>query len=79
MTENTTQKKLLSKAGLAVPAFLLLVLGYEMFEWTFNRVYVPEGYSLVMRYKGPPLPFLPGNRPPCPSAKPLPAPDRRRR
>jgi regulator of protease activity HflC (stomatin/prohibitin superfamily) len=47
--------------------FLLLVLGYEAFEWTFNRVYVPEGYSLVMRYKGPPLPFLPGN---CPAAAP---------
>ena len=52
---------------MAVPMFLLLVLGYEAFEWTFNRVYVPEGYSLVMRYKGPPLPFLPGN---CPAAAP---------
>jgi regulator of protease activity HflC (stomatin/prohibitin superfamily) len=52
-----------SRAGMAVPAFLLLVLAYEAFEWTFNRIYVPEGYSLVMRYKGPPLPFLPGSRP----------------
>ena len=52
---------------MAGPMFLLLVLGYEAFEWTFNRVYVPEGYSLVMRYKGPPLPFLPGN---CPAAAP---------
>ena len=34
-----------------------------MFQWTFNRVYVPQGHSLVLRYKGPPLPFLPGNRP----------------
>ena len=33
------------------------------FEWTFNRHYVPDGYSLVLRYKGPPLPFLPGERP----------------
>ncbi len=32
-------------------------------EWTFNRHYVPDGYSLVLRYKGPPLPFLPGERP----------------
>jgi regulator of protease activity HflC (stomatin/prohibitin superfamily) len=48
---------------MAVPAFLLLVIAYETFEWTFNRIYVPEGHSLVMRYKGPPLPFLPGNRP----------------
>ncbi len=65
MSENTSGSKFRSRAGLAVPGFLLLVLGYEMFEWTFNRVYVPEGYSLVMRYKGPPLPFLPGNRPPA--------------
>ncbi|MFM7166778.1 MAG: SPFH domain-containing protein [Planctomycetaceae bacterium] len=43
------------------------VLGFAgaltAFEWTFNRHYVPEGYSLVLRYKGPPLPFLPGDRP----------------
>jgi regulator of protease activity HflC (stomatin/prohibitin superfamily) len=65
MSETTSGSKALSRAALAVPAFLALVLGYEMFEWTFNRVYVPEGYSLVMRYKGPPLPFLPGNRPPA--------------
>ena len=33
------------------------------FEWTFNRHYVPDGHSLVLRYKGPPLPLLPGDRP----------------
>ena len=33
------------------------------FEWTFNRYYVPDGHSLVLRYKGPPLPLLPGDRP----------------
>lgn len=48
-------------AALAIA--LLAFVGYEAFVWTFNRVCVPEGYSLVMRYKGPPLPFLPGNRP----------------
>jgi len=32
-------------------------------EWTFNRYYVPDGHSLVLRYKGPPLPLLPGDRP----------------
>jgi regulator of protease activity HflC (stomatin/prohibitin superfamily) len=52
-----------SRAGLAVAAVGFFLLAYEAFEWTFNRIYVPEGYSLVMRYKGPPLPFLPGNRP----------------
>ena len=40
-----------------------MFFGVEFFQWTFNRVYVPEGNSLVLRYKGPPLPFLPGNRP----------------
>ncbi|MBL8810130.1 MAG: band 7 protein [Planctomycetaceae bacterium] len=38
-------------------------MAYEFFEWTFNRHYVPEGHSLVLRYKGPPLPFLPGDKP----------------
>jgi len=42
---------------------ILLLVGYQFVEWTLNRVYVPEGYSLVLRYKGPPLPFLPGGRP----------------
>jgi hypothetical protein len=27
--------------------------GYEAFEWTVNRIYVPEGKSLQLRYKGP--------------------------
>jgi regulator of protease activity HflC (stomatin/prohibitin superfamily) len=64
MSQNKSfAKNLMSRAGMAVPAFLLLVVAYETFEWTFNRIYVPEGHSLVMRYKGPPLPFLPGNRP----------------
>jgi len=34
---------------LVVVAFI----GYEVFEWTVNRVYVPEGKSLQLRYKGP--------------------------
>lgn len=35
--------------------FLVVValVGYEVFEWTVNRVYVPEGKSLQLRYKGP--------------------------
>lgn len=41
----------------------LMFFGLELFHWTFNRVYVPQGSSLVVRYKGPPLPFLPGYRP----------------
>jgi len=41
---------------------ILVVGGYQFIEWTLNRVYVPEGYSLQLRYKGPPLPFLPGSK-----------------
>ena len=32
---------------------ILAFIGYEAFEWTVNRVYVPEGKSLQLRYKGP--------------------------
>jgi hypothetical protein len=41
---------------LAVAATTILVMAvvvYEGFEWTVNRVYVPEGKSLLLRYKGP--------------------------
>lgn len=47
----------------AIPIVLIGVIAYEFFEWTFNRHYVPEGHSMVLRYKGPPLPFLPGDKP----------------
>lgn len=47
---------------IGVAALLLVALGWLAFEWTVNRVYVPKGSSLVLRYKGPPLPFLPGGR-----------------
>jgi regulator of protease activity HflC (stomatin/prohibitin superfamily) len=60
---NTTAENMRSRFGLVVPVVVALVLGVEIFQWTFNRVYVPQGHSLVLRYKGPPLPFLPGNRP----------------
>ena len=61
MTTDSNRKR--SRFSLAVPAIVLLLVGVEIFQWTFNRVYVPEGHSLVLRYKGPPLPFLPGSRP----------------
>ncbi|NOX56803.1 MAG: band 7 protein, partial [Planctomycetes bacterium] len=38
---------------------VLAVVGWEAIQWTYNRIYVPEGYSLLLRYKGPPLP-IPG-------------------
>ena len=34
---------------------------YEGFDWTVNRIYVPEGKSLLLRYKGPLL-FTWGNK-----------------
>ncbi|MEZ6128130.1 MAG: SPFH domain-containing protein [Planctomycetaceae bacterium] len=58
---DTSRKR--SRIGFAVPALVLLFVGLEAFQWTFNRIYVPEGHSLVLRYKGPPLPLLPGGRP----------------
>lgn len=45
-------------------AVLLVVFAWFVIEWTYNRIYVPVGYSLQLRYKGPPLPLpLMGMRP----------------
>lgn len=33
--------------------FVIGLLAYEAYNWTINRVYVPEGHSLLLRYKGP--------------------------
>ena len=60
---TTSQSKWWSRFSKTIPAIVLLLVGVEFFEWTFNRIYVPEGHSLVLRYKGPPLPLLPGGRP----------------
>jgi regulator of protease activity HflC (stomatin/prohibitin superfamily) len=39
------------------PAVIVLVLigavGWSLFHWSVDRVYVPTGYSLQLRYKGP--------------------------
>lgn len=43
-----------------VIVLIIAVGGWTFIEWTVNRIYVPEGYSLRLRYKGPPLPLLPG-------------------
>lgn len=44
------RKKLFAAGGMAL-VILLVVVG--IFHWTVNRVYVPEGHSLLLRYKGP--------------------------
>ncbi len=42
------------KLALSIVVGLLLVAGlYVGFDWTVNRVYVSEGQSLMLRYKGP--------------------------
>ncbi|MEX0728563.1 MAG: SPFH domain-containing protein [Planctomycetaceae bacterium] len=50
-----------------IVAVLLLVpgvyAGWEAVQWTVNYRYVPVGYSMRLRYKGPPLPGLPGSLP----------------
>jgi regulator of protease activity HflC (stomatin/prohibitin superfamily) len=64
MSTSSVEKSLSRNRVLAaIPIVLISAMAYEMFEWTFNRHYVPEGHSLVLRYKGPPLPFLPGDKP----------------
>jgi SPFH domain/Band 7 family protein len=50
---------------LAVTLVPLVVCAWLAVEWGYNRIYVPEGESLLLRYKGPPLPFLPGSRNPA--------------
>jgi len=42
--------KIVIAAGLVI---LLLAIGLFGFHWTVNRVYVPEGQSLQLRYRGP--------------------------
>ncbi len=46
----------------AVAAVLIAgVVLWQGFDWTVNRIYVPEGKSLLLRYKGPLL-FTWGNK-----------------
>ncbi len=47
-------------------ALLAIFTSGVIIQWTYNRIYVPVGSSLLLRYKGPPLPlpFL-GQRPPA--------------
>src|SRR4051795_7097216 len=42
--------KFIAAAAVAALALVLFALG---FHWFVNRVYVPPGHSLLLRYKGP--------------------------
>lgn len=46
-------------AVLALTAVVIIAGGWLTLEWGYNRVWVPEGHSMLLRYKGPPLP-IPG-------------------
>lgn len=44
----------MKKPVIASIILCLLLFGmFEVFQWTINRYYVPEGQSLLLRYKGP--------------------------
>ncbi|QDT63250.1 SPFH domain-containing protein [Calycomorphotria hydatis] len=65
MSNEQTRSSFLrsSLISLGVFAVLAIVIGWGLFEWMVNRIYVPEGSSLMLQYKGPPVPLLPGSRP----------------
>jgi regulator of protease activity HflC (stomatin/prohibitin superfamily) len=52
----------MNKFSIRIVILLVVVVlfGKTMFDWTVNYVYVKQGYSLRLRYKGAPLPLLPG-------------------
>ncbi len=62
-TDNPSPRATRGLIAFGLSTLFLLFIGLELFHWTFNRVYVPQGSSLVVRYKGPPLPYFPGYRP----------------
>lgn len=45
--------------GALLSLALIVVIVWQTIEWTVNRIYVEPGNSLLLRYKGPPLP-IPG-------------------
>ncbi len=54
-------------AALAIAVFLLCGGAWLTIEWTYNYHWVPEGHSMSLRYKGPPLPLpFMGVRDPAP-------------
>ncbi len=48
-------QRLVPFGTLAAAAFLLCAAMWQAIDWGYNRVYVPEGKSLLLRYKGFPL------------------------
>jgi regulator of protease activity HflC (stomatin/prohibitin superfamily) len=67
MNQDTIKARIsIAKIAFVVTLLVLAGSGWFIFEWTVNRIYVPVGQSLQLRYKGPPLPYLlPGSLPPA--------------
>lgn len=54
MSKSTTNPRMQAGlVGCVTMLVLIVVVGWEAFEWTVNRVYVAEGESAYLRYKGP--------------------------
>ena len=47
------ESNMFNKLMLAWGLTMALIAGVFGYHWTVNRVYVPEGQSLMLRYKGP--------------------------
>lgn len=50
-----SEKTFVQRGGIQYGISLILLAGvaWQFVEWTVNRYYVPVGYSLLLRYKGP--------------------------
>ena len=53
----------------AICLALFVGVGWQAFQWTFCYWYVDEGFSLLLTYKGPPLPIPGMDLPPAPSGQ----------
>ncbi|MCA9062843.1 MAG: band 7 protein [Planctomycetaceae bacterium] len=62
---TNAKSRIAGRIGFMVFTVICAVAAFQFYEWTVNRVYVEPGYSLQLRYKGPPLPFLPGGADPA--------------
>ena len=49
-------RRRLIRGGIVTLVFAIAV-GSVCFHWTINRIYAPPKHSVLLRYKGPPLPI----------------------
>lgn len=67
MSSLSRGQRILISAGICVALFA--GVGWQAFQWTFCYWYVDEGYSLLLTYKGPPLPIPGLDLPSAPSGQ----------